>query len=320
MNMEVQHMSDENAKPMPMTRLQVGDVEVTSFIENRCYADGGSMFGVIPKVLWSKHIKCDRDNLIPLDTNLVLITVNHKRLLVDCGIGDLLSEKERKVYSCYTPGNLDACLGRLGLVTDDIDLVIPTHLHLDHIGGAFRGNNRGMTEPRFKSARYVIRQDEWNVAISPDQRSSISYPTDRLKSLAESGQVEFVSEDVEIVDNVWLKRTGGHTAGHQAIEVNCKEGTIICPGDMFPTTAHFKPAWVAAADLYPLQTMDYKYRIWCRASSENIILALDHDLETKFAKLTIRNDTPGFEKVGEPLLAVMESCSENLRNNRKTAG
>ncbi len=109
---------DRKTLPELITKLDAGEFELYSFVANRCYLDGGSMFGVIPKVLWSKLIPCDENNLVPLDTNPLFVKAHGKRILVECGIGDMLTDTERKVYACYTPSRLDDCLSRLGVTPD----------------------------------------------------------------------------------------------------------------------------------------------------------------------------------------------------------
>jgi glyoxylase-like metal-dependent hydrolase (beta-lactamase superfamily II) len=301
-----------------MTRLSVGEFEIISFVENRCYVDGGSMYGVIPKSIWSKLTPCDENNLVPLDTNLLLIKAGRSHILIDCGIGDLLTERERKVYACHTASSMDESFIRLGLTPDDIDFVIPTHLHLDHIGGAFIEDATGNPAPRFPKARHVIRRKEWETAMSPDDRSRVSYPTDRLKCLAHL--VDLIDDETEIVPGVAVVRSGGHTRGHQVIEISTGDQAVIYCGDMIPTTGHLRPPYIAASDLYPLETLEYKKHLLDRISEGNLIIAFDHDIETKFARLSSENGRVDYHKTGEPFLARMRSCSENIRDTHRETG
>jgi len=272
-------------KPHLMTKLALGDLELFSFVENRSYIDGGSMYGVIPKKLWSKLTPCDENNLVPLDMNVIVIKAHGKCILVDCGLGDVLSDRERKLYGCTTPSRLDESLHRLGLSSDRIDFVIPTHLHLDHVGGAFALDGNGDIAPKFPNAR-----------------------------------VEFVDSDTEILNSVKLVLTGGHTAGHQAVVITSGDQNVICCADMIPTIGHLRPEYIASSDLFPLDTLAYKKKLLEQIVNNNWIVAFDHDLEYKFAKLRRDGNRIVPEKVGEPFLVVLKTCEENRTDSHNATG
>ncbi len=303
-----------------ITKLTLGHFEIFSFVENRCYLDGGSMYGVIPKSLWSKLAVCDENNLIPLDTNLVLIKAHGKTILVECGLGDLLSDLERKIYACETASRMNDCLSRLGVSPDMLDYVILTHLHLDHVNGAFAADQHGNPRPRFPNARHIIRREGWDTAMNPDDRSRVVYPTSRLKCLEESGLVELIETDSEILPGIRVIVTGGHTPGHQIVAISSGERTVLCTGDLIPTIGHLRPTYIAASDLYPLDTLEHKKKLITDIIEHGWIIAFDHDLDYKFATLTEDEGRTIPEKVGEPLLAVLRSCRDNIDESRKARG
>ncbi len=308
--------SDQQTRPELFTRLTLGDFELFSFVENRCYLDGGSVYGVVPKALWSKLTPPDDNNLIPLDTNLLLVKAHGKRILIECGIGDFLTDIERKVYSCDAPSRIDDCLSRLGMASDMIDYVILTHLHLDHVGGAFVADSDGRPQPRFPNARHVIRKEEWEAAMNPDDRSKVVYPTERLRCLDESNLVDIIDADTEVLPGIWAVKSGGHTRGHQIVTVSSGSGTVVYTGDMFPLTSHLRPTYIAASDLYPLETLEHKKKLLTGIVENGWIIAFDHDLEYKFATLKRHGRAFVPEKVGEPFLAVLRSCRDNINESR----
>ena len=291
--------SNMENKPNPVTKLTFDETEIFSFVENRFYVDGGAMYGVIPKKLWSRLTHSDENNLIPLDTNVILIKSSQKSILIDCGIGDYLSDKERKLYSCTTLSKMEDCIRQLGLSCNDIDIVIPTHLHLDHIGGAFIAGPDGNAAPRFPNARHIIRKQEWNDAMNPDDRSRAAYPSDRLKSLEESGLIDFVEYDSEVFPGIKVIQTGGHTRGHQAVIITSDNKSVICCGDIIPTVGNLRPTYIAASDLFPLDTLEHKKRLSKDVIEKNWIIAFDHDTEYKFATLRREDGKVIPEKAGE---------------------
>ena len=95
-----------------IARIRLGEIELFSFVENRMHLDGGAMFGVIPKKLWTRELPADDQNLVALDLNLLLLKVRQQWILVDTGCGDVGNERERKIYGLLTPSHLEASLSR----------------------------------------------------------------------------------------------------------------------------------------------------------------------------------------------------------------
>lgn len=305
--------SVEEIKSHPITRYEFGDFEVFSFVENRCHSDGGLMFGVVPKMLWSQKIPVDENNMVPVDNNCLLIKHHRHHILIDCGLGDVISDKERKMYGCKTPTRIEECLDRIGLSPDMLTLVIPTHLHLDHVGGAFKQEGDEIV-PRFPKARHAVRRMEWESAMNPDSRSAAAYPTQRLLALDNAGLIDQFEGDVELAPGVWSVRTGGHTAGHSAIIITDGERSVFFAADLIPTSIHLRPEYIAAADLFPLETLDHKKRFYDKIAGGDWVLAFDHDIEYKFARIKPDGREFHIEKVGEPFLAAVSSCRDNLKD------
>jgi len=255
-----------------------GQFTIHHFVERSFKLDGGSMFGVIPKKIWGKMIEADDNNLIPMKTNLFVVDTGELIILCDTGLGDLLSERERTVYDVTEPSNIEDGLRACGFAPDDIDIVILSHLHTDHAGGAVVAHD-GAVVPRFAKARYIVQKAEWSDAMNPDERTSAVYIRDRLKVLQDAMQLDLVDGDCEIAPGVRLVKTGGHTAGHQGVEFTSGDQTIVYYADIIPSSHHFKVPYVASADLYPRETMQVKRSLTKRALIGEIALAFDHDIE-----------------------------------------
>lgn len=258
-----------------------GDFVMHHFIERRFRLDGGSMFGVIPKKIWSRMTASDSDNLIDIQTNLYLVDTGDKKILCDTGLGTLLSDQEKKIYSTQEESNIESGLKQIGFNSDEIDYVILTHLHTDHAGGAVKEDSKekGSIIPRFKNARYIVQKDEWADAMNPNERTTAVYIPQRLSPIEEAGQLQLVDGDVELLPGVKLVKTGGHTAGHMGVEFSSGGETIVYYADIIPSSHHFKVPYVAAVDLYPLETMKVKRSLNKRAKAGEIKIAFDHDTE-----------------------------------------
>lgn len=258
-----------------------GDFTMHHFIERRFQLDGGSMFGVIPKKIWSKMAHSDSDNLIDIQTNLYLVNTGDKKILCDTGLGTTLSEREQKIYSTQGESKIESGLAEIGFAPDEIDYVILTHLHTDHAGGAVKQSNedRETLVPRFKNARYIVQKEEWDDAMNPNERTSAVYIPKRLLPLQQAGQLDLVDGDIELLRGVKLVKTGGHTAGHMGVEFSSGGETVVYYADIIPSSHHFKVPYVAAVDLYPLETMKVKRSLNKRAKAGEIKIAFDHDIQ-----------------------------------------
>jgi len=264
--------------------MKFGDFEIHTFVEREFRLDGGSMFGVIPKVIWQKLLPADDNNLVPMVANLFVLTAHGKRFLFDVGLGDTLSDREMTIYSTGADSNLESGLAGLGLTTDDIDYVLLTHLHTDHAGGAVKKVD-GKYLPRFANARYYISKPEWDLAMRPDERTRAVYVPERLQALEDAGVIEWVTGSGDLFDGITAVFTGGHTRGHYALEISSGGTSVFYYADIFCTTAHLKVAYVPGSDLYPVETMDIKRRTLGRIVDKDVVMAFDHDIHMPLARI-----------------------------------
>jgi len=246
------------------------------------------MFGVVPRKIWGKLLPPDEDNLVPMETNLFLLKANGKNILFDAGLGDCLSPVERKIYASSGETALDSGLKNLGLQPADVDYVLLTHLHTDHAGGSVRKDGENLV-PRFSKARYIVQKIEWNDATNPNERTSAVYIPDRLRVLEKAGQLELVDGDVEVMPGIKLTRTGGHTAGHQAIEATSEGFTVVYYADIVPSSHHIRIPYVASVDLFPLETMEVKRKLVERLLAGNMAIGFDHDVDIKIGRVVDEN-------------------------------
>jgi glyoxylase-like metal-dependent hydrolase (beta-lactamase superfamily II) len=278
--------------------MQFGRFEIGTFVEQQFKLDGGAMFGVIPKAVWQRLIPADENNLIPMVTNLFVLKAHGKTMIFDAGLGDTLNDREKKIYGTDGCSRLDQGLADLGLTADDIDFVLLTHLHTDHAGGAVVRKGKGYV-PRFRSARYCISKKEWDLAMSPDERTAAVYVPERLQPLEDAGVIEWVTGDGELFPGIKAGFTGGHTEGHYALEIESEGTAVFYYADIFCTTAHLKVPYVPGSDLFPVETMEIKRRTLPRIINHNVVMAFDHDVDTPLARVRDLDGTLTVEPVRE---------------------
>ena len=256
--------------------MRLGALELIPLSDGEFRLDGGAMFGVVPKTLWSLRASADESNRICLGLRPLLIRTGAANVLIDAGIGDKLPPKLLEIYGVARERHLDHALADAGLSASDIDVVIATHLHFDHAGG-FTTRIGDRVVPRFSRARYVVRRGEWEDALHPNARSRASYMPDNYAPLFESGVVDFLDDDAEVVPGVSVQRTGGHTAHHQIVRIVSEGRTAVFAADLLPTTAHLDEAWIMAYDLYPMDTLVAKRRFLAEAVAGEYVIFFEHD-------------------------------------------
>ncbi|MCG8603700.1 MBL fold metallo-hydrolase [bacterium] len=257
--------------------MQFGDFELHVLSDGHFKLDGGAMFGVVPKVLWSKLTEPNEYNRIPMGLNCLLIKSTSDLILVDTGIGSNYDEKFANIFEIEQTTDLLGHLARLGHRREDITKVILTHLHFDHCGGNCRKAKNGALEPSFPNAEYYMQQGELSYAKNPDSRSRGSYFAHNWEPLEKAAQVTLISGNHQIVPGVSVEVTGGHTRDHQIFKIVSGGKTACFLADLAPTTAHLKTPYVMGFDLYPATTMQVKERVLQQALAENWLLIFEHD-------------------------------------------
>ena len=262
--------------PQPTLRFSLGELELISLSDGFFRLDGGSMFGVVPRPLWSAKMPPDDRNRIPLAMR-PLVVRGVRTMLIDAGVGDKDGAKFQEVYGLERTHHLDHSLAEAGLAPEDIDIVLATHLHFDHAGGFTVRDRTGKVRPRFPRARYVVRRGEWEDATRPHERSRASYLADNFLPLAEAGVLELVSDDQTIMPGVRVRRTGGHTAHHQIALIESGGRQAAYVADLMPTSAHLPPAWIMGFDLFPMETLAAKKAFVQEAESRRTLIFFAHD-------------------------------------------
>ena len=238
----------------------LGEWEVSRVNRSVYWWDGGAVFGVVPKTLWSRRLAADHLNRVPLAFNCYLIRTGEHVILIETGIGDKRDarERERMNVPAVTP-SLPETLASGGIDPDSVDIVINSHLHWDHVSGNTIRHG-GQILPAFPRARYFAARAEWEHAHERHVRDSVSYIDANYDPLVESGRMTLVDGDHEVVPGVWMRRAPGHNRDMVVITAESRGQTFCFLSDLVPSIAHLQPTWLAAFDLYPLETIDNKER------------------------------------------------------------
>lgn len=240
--------------------------------------DGGAMFGVVPKSLWSKQLPADENNLCALAMRCLLIEDGDRLILVDTGLGNKQDKKFFSHYYLHGDDTLDGSIARHGFKKDEITDVFLTHLHFDHVGGAINREADKLV-PAFKNAAYWSNQKHWDWAMNPNPREKASFFKENIVPIKESGQLKFVEEKegVSFTDNIRIRFAYGHTEAMMLPEISYKGKTIVYMADLLPTVAHIPLPYVMSYDMCASQTLKEKQAFLEEATENQYILFLEHD-------------------------------------------
>ena len=262
-------------RPYIHSAMRVGNVEFSFVSDGTIRLDGGALYGVVPKVIWSTLTPPDRRNQVSVGLNCLLVRAGGKNIVVDTGVGNKHTP-QRKRSSATKAGGLVSDLKAHGLGVEDIDTVALTHLHFDHAGGCTRRGYGEKAVPTFPKATYLIQRKDWYEATHTSERTEAAYRPEDFVPLEESRQLELLDGDTEIAPDVWLKITGGHTSGHQMLFIESGDQRVAYLGDVLPTHHHLPLTYITAWDMYPLDTLERKRDLLDQAESEGWLLLFSH--------------------------------------------
>jgi glyoxylase-like metal-dependent hydrolase (beta-lactamase superfamily II) len=259
--------------------------------------DGGAMFGVIPKALWSRVYPPDGNNLIVLTLRSLLVEIEGHLILVDTGWGDKQDDKFFRHVYLHDGEGLEEGLTNRGYKPEDITDVVLTHLHADHCGGCFRRSKKGKEfEPVFPNATWHVSRAQWEWAVKNNLREEDAFLEENIKPIGESGRLKLVESDGELFPGFEVRICFGHTPGLMIPVIHYKGKTLVYTGDLIPTVAHIPLVWNMSYDIESLKTIDEKQKLLKEAFENNYILVFQHDENVECCSLT---STPKGIRAGE---------------------
>jgi glyoxylase-like metal-dependent hydrolase (beta-lactamase superfamily II) len=271
------------------TPLILGNFQIYWLNGGNFRLDGGTMFGAVPKVLWSRKCEADAANTLPFTNDVLLVKTPQHNIIIDTGLGNKLTDKQLSIFQVTSPWSVVTDLAELGLSRQDIHFVLLTHCDFDHAGGIVMRNVEGNEELTFPDAVHYVQKTEWEDVEQPCRRAQSTYWPENFKLLKQEGKLEIIEGDLEVIPGITLRHTGGHTRGHQLVEMSSGGETAVHLGDLFPTHYHTNPLWIMAYDNFPLEVIDRKEEYFRHYQQLDSWFTFYHDPLVKACKLDDQN-------------------------------
>ena len=270
-----------------------GDYRVEIVPDGEFRLDGGAMFGVVPRSLWSRLAPPDEENRVQLNANCLFVDTGRERVLVETGMGDKWSARHAAMYAVGRERPLAESVREIaGCAPEDVSIVVNTHLHFDHAGGNTVLDESGRAVPAFPNARYFVSRAEFEHAERPNERDRASYLPENWRPLVESGQLELKPDDYEVVPGLRMETIAGHSRTMQCPRLERGGRTLFGFADLVPTRAHVPAAWVMGYDLFPVETVEAKKRLLPQAAREGWLCLFYHDPEAPLGRVVEEDGRP----------------------------
>lgn len=269
-----------------MTKLSVIDA-------GRFKLDGGAMFGVVPKTLWSKLNPPDDNNLCTWALRCLLVETDDRKILFDTGIGQKQGERFMSHFHPHGDATLLGSLAENGVNPEDITDVFLTHLHFDHCGGALTRKEDGNIVPTFPNATYWSHSSHVQWALHPNPREKASFLTENIQPLLDHGVLKYISPSN--AEN-WLGLADvffvyGHTEAMMIPRIKVGDQTVVFCADLLPSQYHVRMPYVMSYDIRPLDTLQEKRSFFDEAITGEYVLFMEHDPVTEC--ITLGRDDRG---------------------------
>ena len=267
---------------MPNDKITVGNVEITALSDGVLEFDLCNFFPAIPEESWQSY----RGHLSPegkvsLNVASYLIRSDGRNILVDTGLGPKPADAPETPW-----GELMNDFQAHALNPDDIDMVVMTHLHRDHVGWNLLSQD-GKYVPTFPKARYWLSRADWEACHHPDLIDS-RFPNapDCLWPLEELGLIEFMDGEQALTSELTTLPTPGHTPGHMSIMISSQGERALVLGDVLHNTAQIQElGWCSRADIDPDQAVSTRRSMVAKMEEESLTVVAVHLPKPGFGRI-----------------------------------
>lgn len=253
--------------------------------------DGGAMFGVVPKVLWNRTNPSDDLNRIEMCNRALLLESSNKKILIDTGVGNKLSDKMNQIFSVdFIEYSLEKSLKNINVSPEEITDVILTHLHFDHCGGCTYYDEETQLKITFPNAVHFVQKKQYEWALNPTERDKASFIPEDFDILYKKNFLNTLNGDYKFDDNISLHIVNGHTPNMQIVRISDDNNTLFYMADLIPMATHISIPYIMSYDLLPLISLHEKKAYLKESADKNYSIFFEHDPYIECAKVVLKNN------------------------------
>lgn len=265
---------------MSHTKLTVGNVEILALVDAQASVAAEQVFPGVSKEQWSAHCEHLMPDCatLPLTIPSFVVRSQGKTLMIDTGVG----AKNRR----FMPnGRLPDAMAEAGVDSGSIDIVMCTHIHIDHVGW-HTTEKQGVLVPTFPNATYVFHKPEYEFFIDPANAASAPWVADCVRPLDGKVEIELIDSEHKLTDDLTLLPTPGHTPGHVAISIMSAGEAAVLIGDVAHNPAQLiETSWSPLFDMNPALAAESRAKLAQRIEDEGLLTIAGHFAHPGFGRL-----------------------------------
>jgi glyoxylase-like metal-dependent hydrolase (beta-lactamase superfamily II) len=286
-----------------VTRHVLGEIVIERIVESICPDfDALSFFPGTTPADWTRHASWMAPwAYLPLTGKLILtmqaFLVRSRRhtILVDTCVGDHKSRPHRPFWDMMKLNTFLPRLAAAGVAPRDVDFVLCTHLHVDHVGWNTQLRD-GHWVPTFPNAKYIFAAIEWQSFEALHRSQPQPHMIDSVLPVMEAGQAQLVATDFALDDEVWLEPTPGHTLGHVCVHLASQGKHAVITGDCIHSPVQcLEPGWLMRADADSALAGVTRRGFLERYCERDVIVCASHFPEPSLGRIVRRNNAFWFD-------------------------
>lgn len=269
------------AEPAGQSQISVGDIRVTYLPDGHGKFEPTALFPASTPEGWKPHSRwLDQDGRLVATFGGFLIQTASRNLLVDLGFYQ--KEVDIPGLGRLMGGHLLESFKTTGLEPSDIDTVVFTHLHLDHVGWTSQATAAGR-QLTFANARYLLMSDEWKHWYGRDD--PVGPAPQEVQQPLES-RIEWLEDGQEVALGVNVLASPGHTPGHLSLVLSSGGQRAIILGDVVHCPVQLEePDWLCFADVDPQLARRTREKLWTELEDPSTVGAGGHFSDFVFGRL-----------------------------------
>jgi glyoxylase-like metal-dependent hydrolase (beta-lactamase superfamily II) len=266
---------------MAQNQIRIGHVDILSLSDGMLEFDLCNFFPTIPSENWHQYgSHLTEEHKVRFNLGSFLVRSEGRTILVDTGLGPKPTDAPETPW-----GTLLEDFAANGVRPEDIDMVVMTHLHRDHVGWNLQSQN-GKYVPTFPRARYWMSRKDWEACHQAETQDRFPNAPTCVWPLAEMGLVEFMEGEHTLTRELSALPTPGHTPGHMSILITSQGERALILGDAAHNPAQvLETDWVSRADMDPEQTKITRRALMERLEREGTVVAAGHFPAPGFGKI-----------------------------------